>query len=68
MGTFAVVSIMVGKVVTKYATNPDNVLAGANSINGTVDGALQSDTVAYTPMDVVSSLCIVVAGFNVSVS
>lgn len=65
MGTFAVISIMVGKVVMKYANNPTVVLPGYNT-TGYADDSMLLDPPVYSPMHVVSSLCIVISGFHVS--
>lgn len=64
MGTFSVISIMVGKVVAKYAQNPDSAQMLHNSTSIT-DGI--SDHPVYSPMHVVSSLCIVMACFHVRI-
>lgn len=66
MGTFSVISIMVGKVVAKYSQIPDGVQMMHNS-TGIENGALPLHQPIYTPMHVVSSLCIVMAGFHVNI-
>lgn len=70
MGTFAVISIMVGKSVLKYAHDAvtihtiDNKTIGENN-----NGVWQIDQqIIYTPMQVVSSLCLVVGCIQVSSS
>lgn len=64
MGTFSVISIMVSKVVAKYAENPDtvNLLSNSTSIPD-----ISSDHLTYSAMHVVSSLCIVMACFHVTI-
>ncbi|XP_031636337.1 solute carrier family 26 member 10-like [Contarinia nasturtii] len=62
MGTFSVISIMVGKVVMRYAQNPSGNITMLH--NSTSIGAEPLDHPVYTPMHVVSSLCIVMAGFH----
>lgn len=63
MGTFSVISIMVGKVVMRYAQTPNAHLDALH--NSTSIGVEPLDHPVYTPMHVVSSLCIVMAGFHV---
>lgn len=68
MGTFAVISIMVGKSVLKYANDPvtihtmDNQTVGAPDNDG---AAWQFDQPFYTPIQVVSSLSFVVGMIHV---
>lgn len=68
MGTFAVISIMVGKVVAKYAFDPETVYASRSniSITGIDDTAWDSVGPLYTPLQVVSSLCLVIACIQAS--
>lgn len=67
MGTFAVISIMVGKSVLKYGNDAitihtmDNQTVGADN-----EGVWQLDQPLYTPMQVVSSLSLVVGVIHVS--
>lgn len=67
MGTFAVVSIMVGKSVLKYSKDQieihtiDNSTADADFDTWTVN-----QEVFYTPMTVVSSLCFVIGSIQVN--
>lgn len=70
MGTFAVISIMVGKSVLKYAHDPVTVHTIDNSTitDGHGEGVWLTDQVIYTPMQVVSSLCLVVGSIQVSTS
>ncbi|KPJ13049.1 Prestin [Papilio machaon] len=63
MGTFAVACLMAGKVVTQYSTHPDyaNLLnATANVTTGGVIAAPQ-----YTPLQVLSIVCLSVGFFQV---
>lgn len=67
MGTFAVISIMVGKSVLKYGHDAvlihtiDNTTIGTNN-----EGVWQvGEQVIYTPIQVVSSLCLVVGCIHV---
>lgn len=63
MGTFAVVSIMVGKAVLRYSHDPVIHLTDNSTI---VDGAnYATEHVVYSPMAVVTSLCIVVGCIQV---
>lgn len=70
MGTFAVISIMVGKSVLKYAHEPISVHTIDNSTvnDGNGEGVWLTEQVIYTPMQVVSSLCLVVGSIQVSIS
>lgn len=61
MGTFAVISIMVGKTVLKYAHDTVTIQTMDNkTIEGSSDGVWLMEQPMYTPMQVVSSLCLVV--------
>lgn len=67
MGTFAVISIMVGKSVIKYANDQVTIYGVDNStIGGHDENIWQLDQISYTPMQVVSSLCLVVGCIQVS--
>lgn len=65
MGTFSVISIMVGKVVAKYAQLPGSAAMLHNSTS--IGSDELSGQPIYTPMHVVSSLCIVMACFHVRI-
>lgn len=57
MGTFAVVSIMVGKVVQQYAT--PEVLPSPNN-STTTDDPISTGVTSYTPVEVATTICFVV--------
>lgn len=71
MGTFAVISIMVGKVVLKYGSGVDeiaihtidNQASGGGDDNG---GVWQLDQPVYTSVQVLSSLTFVIGIIHVS--
>lgn len=66
MGTFAVVSIMVGKTVSKYVEDPTHVAVHAiDNATMAAGGDWVTDKPIYTAMHVVSSLCIVVGSIQV---
>lgn len=66
MGTFAVVSIMVGKAVLKYAHDPVTVQSIEN-LSVSVDTEPRAiDHPIYDPKTVVSSLCLAVGCIQVS--
>lgn len=67
MGTFAVISIMVGKTVLKYAHDSVTIhtLDNSTSID---EEPWQLEQPLYTPMQVVSSLCFVVACIQVRIN
>lgn len=65
MGTFAVISIMVGKSVFKYAHDTVEVhMLGDETASDSEAWSL--DTPLYTPMQVVCSLCFVVGCIQVN--
>lgn len=69
MGTFAVACLMAGKVVTQYAT-PMEVLHMNNSTNLTdadlsVRSLVEGDPVQYTPIQVLSVVCLCVGLFQI---
>lgn len=67
MGTFAVVSIMVGKTVLKYAHDTVTIQTMDNTtIEGNSEGVWSLDQPMYTPIQVVSSLCLVVGVIQVN--
>lgn len=66
MGTFAVVSIMVGKTVMKYAHDAVTFHPIDNSTISHADEIWSLDQPVYAPMQVVTSLCLVVGGIQVS--
>lgn len=66
MGTFAVVSIMVGKVVLKYAHDPVSIQTMENSTNSVDTEPWAVDRLMYDKQTVVSSLCLVVGCIQVS--
>lgn len=66
MGTFAVVSIMVGKSVMKYAHDSVTFHSLGNNTISHTDEIWSLDQPLYTPIQVVTSLCLVVGGIQVS--
>ncbi|XP_062558686.1 solute carrier family 26 member 10-like [Armigeres subalbatus] len=62
MGTFAVVCIMVGKVVLKYANQDDVVESGSKAMNDTllVVAKENSDGATVGPIEVASAICFIV--------
>lgn len=72
MGTFAVISIMVGKSVLKYGNEPVTIHTMDNRTFGVADneggGVWQFDQPFYTPIQVVSSLSFVVGLIHVRLS
>lgn len=68
MGTFAVISIMVGKSVLKYGNDAITIHTMDNrTISGAAnDGVWQFEQPQYTPIQVVSSLSLVVGIIHVS--
>lgn len=65
MGTFAVVSILVGKTVMKYSVEPNAFHALANA-SSPVDTEVwkTGDTIAYSPIQVVTALSLVVGAMQ----
>lgn len=70
MGTFAVISIMVGKVVLKYGNGVDEIAIQTvdNQTVGDGDngGVWQLDQPVYSPVQVLSSLTFVIGIIHVS--
>lgn len=67
MGTFAVVSIMVGKTVMKYAHDSVTFHPVDNGTISHADEIWSLDQPIYAPIQVVTSLCLVVGGIQVSI-
>lgn len=68
MGTFAVISIMVGKSVLKYTNDPVTIHTMDNRTVDTADGdggVWQFEQPFYTPIQVVASLSFVVGVIHV---
>lgn len=66
MGTFAVISIMVGKTVSKYAHDSVAVRTLENSTVSLDTETWTLDHPVYDPLTVVTSLCLVVGCIQVS--
>lgn len=66
MGTFAVISIMVGKSVQKYAHDSVTFHLTSNDTLGHADEVWALEQPIYTPMQVVTSLCFIVGCIQVS--
>ncbi|XP_055316397.1 solute carrier family 26 member 6-like isoform X2 [Sitodiplosis mosellana] len=60
MGTFAVISIMVGKSVLKYAQDSVTFHPAENNSISHADEIWTMEQPIYTPMQVVTSLCLIV--------
>nr|XP_029731389.1 solute carrier family 26 member 10-like [Aedes albopictus] len=62
MGTFAVVSIMVGKLVLKYSSEGDVSGSGSKVVNDTLLGVVKesSEGAALSPIVVASTVCFIV--------
>lgn len=68
MGTFAVVSIMVGKVVSKYTHDVPTFYATGNDTIGHPDEMyVVENPLYYKEMQVVTSLCLVIGCIQVSI-
>lgn len=65
MGTFAVISIMVGKSVMKYAHDSVTFHPADNRTISHADEVWYMEQPLYTPMQVVTSLCLVVGFIQV---
>lgn len=63
MGTFSVISILVGKTIAKYSSVPDAIQS--LHANATDISDMPMSQPIYTPTHVMSSLCIVVACVHV---
>lgn len=69
MGTFAVISIMVGKAVLKYGSGVDEITIHTidnQTVGGDNEGVWQLDQPVYTPIQVLSSLTFVIGIIHVS--
>ncbi|XP_013167653.1 PREDICTED: solute carrier family 26 member 6 isoform X2 [Papilio xuthus] len=63
MGTFAVACLMAGKVVTQYSTHPDYANLMNATANVTTGGVIAGPQ--YTPLQVLSIVCLSVGFFQV---
>ncbi|CAH1641111.1 unnamed protein product [Spodoptera littoralis] len=64
MGTFAVACLMAGKVVTQYST-PEAVIANSTNSSMKVMGLGADEDMMYSPLEVVSVVCLLVGIFQV---